>query len=285
MGSVPTFSAADGTSLAYRVLGEGTPLICVPGGPMRASSYLGDLGGLSRYRQLIILDLRGTGSSAVPADKTSYRCERLAGDIVALLDYLGLDRADVLGHSAGANVVLQFAIRYPERIRRLAFITPSGRAIDLEPSAGMRREMVLLREGEPWFPAAAAAFERVAAGTADAGDWGAISPFQYGRWDAAAQALDAADDAERNDEAAEIFSSEGAFDPAGARKALASGDVHGPVLVLAGEVDIQRPPRILASFAEMFSAADFVVQPGAGHYPWMDDAEWFCSAVMSFLDA
>ena len=38
------FDASDGTRLAYHRAGAGSPLICVPGGPMRASAYLGDLG-------------------------------------------------------------------------------------------------------------------------------------------------------------------------------------------------------------------------------------------------
>src|SRR5215472_18943699 len=101
---MPSFSAADGTELAYHVHGEGIPLLCVPGGPMRASAYLGDLGGLSAHRRLIMLDLRGTGTSAVPADPGSYRCDRLAADVSALQDHLGLESADLLGHSAGANI-------------------------------------------------------------------------------------------------------------------------------------------------------------------------------------
>lgn len=47
---------------------ESTPLVCLPGGPMRDSAYLGDLGGLSAHRQLIVPELRGTGQSAIPAD-------------------------------------------------------------------------------------------------------------------------------------------------------------------------------------------------------------------------
>ena len=50
-----TFRADDGTELAYRVRGEGTPLVCVPGGPMQESSYLGDLGGLSARRRLVLV--------------------------------------------------------------------------------------------------------------------------------------------------------------------------------------------------------------------------------------
>lgn len=71
---MPSFTAVDGTELAHRVVGEGEPLICIPGGPMRASSYLGDLGGLSETRRLVLLDLRGTGRSAVPDDPATYRC-------------------------------------------------------------------------------------------------------------------------------------------------------------------------------------------------------------------
>ena len=44
---MPAFHAFDGTKLAYHVQGEGAPLVCVPGGPMRDSVYLGDLGGLA----------------------------------------------------------------------------------------------------------------------------------------------------------------------------------------------------------------------------------------------
>jgi hypothetical protein len=58
---MPTFSAHDGTLLSYRATGEGDPVVCLPGGPMQDSSYLGDLGGVSGHRRLVVLELRGTG--------------------------------------------------------------------------------------------------------------------------------------------------------------------------------------------------------------------------------
>src|SRR5580692_1958156 len=149
MTVMPAFHAFDGTKLAYHVQGEGAPLVCVPGGPMRDSVYLGDLGGLAAVRRLIMLDLRGTGDSAVPADPSSYRCDRLVDDVLALQDHLGLASADVLGHSAGANVALQYAVRHPNRVGRVVLVTPSGRSVDVEPDAVMRREIVSLRQGEP----------------------------------------------------------------------------------------------------------------------------------------
>jgi pimeloyl-ACP methyl ester carboxylesterase len=99
MTVMPAFHAFDGTKLAYHVQGEGAPLVCVPGGPMRDSVCLGDLGGLAVVRRLIMLDLRGTGGSAVPADPASYRCDRLVDDVAALQEYLDLECIDVLAHS------------------------------------------------------------------------------------------------------------------------------------------------------------------------------------------
>jgi proline iminopeptidase len=283
MTAMPTFPALDGTELAYRVQGQGSPLVCIPGGPMQDSAYLGDLGGLSSHRRLIVLDLRGTGRSAVPADPGSYRCDRLADDVGALRRHLGLDSVDLLAHSAGANVAVQYAVRQPHHVRRLALITPSARSVGLSPDAAVRRQVMSLRSSEPWFGAAVAAFDRIQAGAGSDEDWDALGPFYFARWDAAAQAHWAAAEAQVNEAAAEVFAAEGAFDPPATRAALAQLGL--PVLVLAGAVDPQWPPAVLADFVQMFPAGQYVEQPGAGHYPWLDDAGQFAAAVTAFLDS
>lgn len=73
--------------------------------------------------------------TAIPADAASYRSDRLIGDVVDLQDHVDLDRADLLGHSAGANVAVQFAAGHPDRVSRLVLITPSTRAVVLETNA------------------------------------------------------------------------------------------------------------------------------------------------------
>jgi len=78
---------------------------------MQASAYLGDLGGLSAHRSLVLLDLRGTGESAVPADPASYRCDRLVDDVEALRAHLGMEQIDLLGHSAGGALAVLYAAR------------------------------------------------------------------------------------------------------------------------------------------------------------------------------
>lgn len=277
---MPSLSAADGTELAFHVQGEGVPLVCLPGGPGRASAYLGDLGGLSSARQLIMLDVRGTGQSAIPADPASYRCDRLAEDVAALQDHLGLERFDLLGHSAGAGIAVQYAIRHPERVSKLALITPSGRVAGVEVGDETRAEIMNLRRHEPWFAEAVAAFER--GGDSDE-DFRAIGPLFYGRWDTASQAHWVAGETQTSEDAACGFAAEGAFDPVGTRAALA--EFGSPVLVLAGGLDPQWPPRVVGELAALFPAALFLVQRGAGHYPWLDDSGCFVSAVTAFLDS
>jgi pimeloyl-ACP methyl ester carboxylesterase len=146
---MPTYSAPDGTKLAYRVRGEGAPVACLAGGPMSDSSYLGDLGGLAAHRQLLMVDPRGTGASAIPQDATSYRCDRLVDDVEALREHLGLERLDLLGHSAGANLAAQYAARHPDRVGRLVLVTPSTMAVGLAATGQSRLETAQLRSDEP----------------------------------------------------------------------------------------------------------------------------------------
>lgn len=281
---MPTFAAFDGTELAFHEIeggAGGMPLVCLPGGPMHDSRYLGDLGGLSEHRRLVLLDPRGTGASAVPSDVSSYRCDRLVDDVEALREHLALERLDLLAHSAGTNLAVMYAARYPQRVDRLVLTTPSAAALGLTVTAEMRLTAAQLRSGEPWFAPAYAALQAVVAGEGD--DWPSIDPFFYGRWDAAAQAHRAADERHRNDEAAAVFAADGAFDPDATRAALES--LEAPVLLVAGEVDLNSPPAMVAELAALLPRAELVVLPGAGHFPWLDDALGFAAAVDGFLRA
>ncbi|GAA4081135.1 alpha/beta fold hydrolase [Nonomuraea soli] len=275
---MPAFTAPDGTVLAFRAIGEGEPLICLPGG-MQGSAYLGDLGGLREHRRLILLDPRGTGESGTPDDPATYRCDRMVGDVEALREHLGLDRFDLLAHCAGANLAALYLGRHSERVRRAAFITPSTMAAGLFATGDDRLELARLRAHEPWFPGAYAALRAIVAG--ESADFTAIDPFFYGRWDDRARAHLAAQQGQRNDEAAATFGGEGAYDPEATRAAL--GAFTAPVFVLAAEHDMNSPPVVVARFAALFPAAGQALQPGAGHYPWVDDAETFVATVSAFL--
>ncbi|WIX89769.1 alpha/beta hydrolase [Amycolatopsis sp. DG1A-15b] len=280
---MPIFSAPDGTALAVHLSGPGAapPVVCLPGGPMRAGAYLGDLGGLTTRRRLAVLDLRGTGGSAEPADPATYRCDRQVEDVEALRKHLGLERFDLLGHSAGASLAVRYAARYPRRLNRLALIAPSPRAVGFDVPPGQRRRIMARRAGAPWFSAAAAAYESIAAKKATSADWAAFAPLYYGRWDTAARQHQAGEAGQRNGAAARIYNSAGAHQPETTRAAL--GAVTAGVLVLAGELDWIATPAVADRFAALFPDGRAVVLPGAAHYPWLDDAPAFRSAVGGFL--
>jgi pimeloyl-ACP methyl ester carboxylesterase len=280
---MPIFSAPDGTGLAYRSSGSGAepPVVCLPGGPMRAGAYLGDLGGLAAARRVVVADLRGTGDSEPPADPGGYRCDRQVEDVEALRKHLGLECFDLLGHSAGASLAVLYAARYPGRLRRLVLVTPSIRSVGFDLPVDERRRIMARRAGEPWFAEAAAAYDAIAARTATSADWSAVAPMYYGRWDAAARQHQAAEPGQRNGAAARVYNSAGAFEPEVTRAALRA--VAAPVLVLAGELDWIINPALAAEFAELFPDGRVVVQPGAAHYPWLDDAPAFVATVAGFL--
>jgi proline iminopeptidase len=281
-GPMQTFASYDGTRLAYHEKGSGAPLVCVPGGPGRASAYLGDLGGLSAHRTLVLLDNRGTGDSAVPDDPKTYRCERLVEDVEALRAHLGLERVDLLAHSAGGNIAVLYAARHPERVERLVLVCPSWRATDLEIDEDEWMARIRRRKDEQWSPEAYAALMAW-----DAGDGGSetrlrAAPLFYGPWTEEAAANAAADQAQRSPAAADGFGVDGAFgDPAQTRAALAA--LTAPALLIGGELDPAPPERLLREYAAMFPAGRLVVRPGAGHSPWIDDPAAFVATVAGFL--
>ncbi|MDX8146801.1 alpha/beta hydrolase [Lentzea sp. BCCO 10_0061] len=261
-----TFSTSDGVGLVYH--GEADdPLICLPGGPMQASSYLGGL----PLEDVIRLDLRGTGDSEKAA---AYRVDHQVGDVEALRQHLGLDRIRLLGHSAGAALAILYATRFPRHVKELLLVAPSPRVVGIDVTDDDRREIALRRGGEPWYAEAIKGFEEIWAGNVTPEAFARISPFFHGRWDDAARALD---DHPRNPEAAQEYYAEGAFDPRQVREELGNLDV--PTLLLAGEYDVALPPIRAQEYAKLFPRATLVVQSGAGHFPWGDDPEAFAAAV------
>jgi pimeloyl-ACP methyl ester carboxylesterase len=279
---VTAFPSYDGTRLAYTEVGEGPRLLCLPGGPGRASAYLEDLGGLSRSRTLVLLDARATGHSEVPADPGTLRFDRLADDVEALRAHLGLETADVLGHSAGCLVAQAWASAHPERVGRLVLVTPSDRL-----QGGTRDDVAAVRasrSGEPWYADAAEAQEALA--TAPPAQQQSLvratRPFFYGRWDERTQAHAASAD-RQSSRRAELGFSAGLEQADLAGTAAGLSAVRAPVLVVGGERDALTGVASVQRVADAFPHAEAVVLPGAGHFPWVDEPAAFLSAVEPFL--
>lgn len=277
-----TFAAADGARLAYTEVGDGPRLLCLPGGPGRASAYLEDLGGLSEERTLVLLDARATGRSEVPADPSTLRFDRLAEDAEALRQHLGEDRVDLLGHSAGTIVAQAYAAAHPDRLRSLVLVTPSDHL-----QGGRRADVPAIRasrSGEPWYDEAAEA----AAALADAPPsqqkalQRATRPFLYGRWDERTQAHAATADRQMDRRAELGFAAAtDEVDVPGLLRAL--GELDVPVLVVGAERDAATGLDAVSAVAACFPRAETAVVPRAGHFPWVDEPEAFRGVVAGFL--
>jgi pimeloyl-ACP methyl ester carboxylesterase len=134
---------------------------------------------------------------------------------------------------------------------------------------------------EPWYPAALAALERIMAGDRSMEAFRASRPLYYGSWGEAAQAHATVGVAERHQAAREGFFAGAAIDAPATRTAL--NKLTAPVLLHAGELDPLVTPAMVRQAAPLFNDATVVVQPGAAHYPWIDDRVAFATAISSFL--
>lgn len=276
------FAAQDGTKLSYTEIGSGPRLLCLPGGPGRASAYLEDLGGLSSDRTLVLLDSRATGHSEVPADPATLRFDRLCDDVEALRSHLDLARVDVLAHSAGAIVAQTWVSAHPDRVGRLVLVTPSdrlqgGRRADLP-------EIRAARSAEPWYDDAAEAAEALAFAppAQQQALVRATRPWFYGRWDERTQAHAASAD-RQSSKRAELGFGAGSDEVDVARIVAGLAEVSTPVLVIGGERDGLTGLESVRTVAASFPTAQTVVLPRAGHFPWVDEPAAFASAVREFL--
>lgn len=275
----------DGTRLAYTEVGQGPHLLCLPGGPGRASAYLEDLGGLSASRTLVLLDQRATGRSEVPADPSTLRFDRLADDVEALRSHLGLEQVDVLGHSAGTLVAQAWAARHPDRVGRLVLLTPVAVL-----QGGRRDDVARIRQTrhtEPWYADAAEAAAALA-GAPPAQRPAlerATRPFFYGRWEARQQEHAATADTQMSQRAALGFGGGGGPDDRADVPALLAGlaALTAPVLVVGAERDGATGTDAVAEVAASFTDVRTALVAGAGHFPWVDEPEAFRAALAPFL--
>jgi pimeloyl-ACP methyl ester carboxylesterase len=275
------FTSYDGTELGYRVLGDGPLLVCLPGGPGRTAEYFGDLGGLDAARRLVLLDPRGVGLSADPADPSSFRVDRLVEDVESLRLHLGLDRMDLLAHSAGCVLATLYAAAYPQNLSKLILVTPGLGAVDVNATEEQVTAALERRADESWYESARAALDKILSGDRSMEAFHASRPLFYGRWNEAAKANAAVGIAERNMAARDGFFVGAVIDPPATKAALEK--LTASVLLYAGERDAMVTPAMVRQAAPLFNDAAVVVQPEAAHFPWIDDPKAFAAAVGSFL--
>src|SRR6187551_3938556 len=117
---MPSFHHGD-VEIAYLDEGQGEPIVLVHGfASTKEVNWVnpGWMTTLTRAgRRAIALDNRGHGASSKLYDPAAYNSASMAEDVRALLDHLGIERADVMGYSMGARITAFLALAHPERVR------------------------------------------------------------------------------------------------------------------------------------------------------------------------
>lgn len=116
----------NGVKMYFKVVGEGSPLLVVHGGPAMNHDYLlPHLLPLAKTHKLIFYDQRASGRSDIPRDSSkSISHEIMVADIEAIRREFRLDKLSILAHSWGAKLAINYAMDYPDRVDKLILSNP-----------------------------------------------------------------------------------------------------------------------------------------------------------------
>ncbi len=120
------YAPVNGLKMYYEVHGSGDPVVLLHGAFMTiTNNWTQWIGELSKTRKVIAIEMQGHGRTA-DIDR-EFSSEHLADDVAALLDYLKIPRADLIGYSMGGGVAMQCAIRHPDKVRKVVVISSTFR--------------------------------------------------------------------------------------------------------------------------------------------------------------
>lgn len=115
------YAAVNGISLYHEIYGQGEPLLLIHGGLTTIGQMQGWVQTLAKAWQVIAVEMQGHGRTADTDRPMSFKA--MGDDIAALLEYLGIPSAHLVGHSFGAACAIRAAIQHPERVRHLVVIS------------------------------------------------------------------------------------------------------------------------------------------------------------------
>jgi 3-oxoadipate enol-lactonase len=258
--------ADDGARVDICVDGfEGVPIVLIAGFPLTREVWNSQAETLSRRHRVIRPDLRGIGKSSVPDGP--YLMERLASDVAAALDALGIERAALAGHSLGGYVSLAFARMFTERVTHLALICSRLRS-DSPEQAAVRRNVADRTEREASMqPAIDAYVPRLTAP-------------QTG--------------AERPEIVARVRELAASIEPIGAASMLRgmalradaddfAPDLDVPVLVMAGAMDAVISMQEANAVAQAFPRGRLIVCEKSGHLPMLEEPQKVSDSLAALL--
>jgi pimeloyl-ACP methyl ester carboxylesterase len=259
----------NGINIAYRVQGEGPPLVLVMGYRLNSIAWPeAFIETLARQFTVITLDNRGTGLSDKPVE--GYAIANMARDLCGLLDKLEITHVHLLGYSMGGAIAQEFVRQFPERVSSLilcATMCGGPRAIYAKPSI-----VSVMRDLDGLSPEEAA--RRIWKVTYSRGYLARhleIAEAQMRREIALPTPLHAAD---------LQFQAFAEFDGS---KALSN--IRCPTLVLTGDLDELISPQNSRMMAKLIPGAKLMIIPGRGHRVMWEASDECASSIIEFVAA
>lgn len=254
----------NGVELAWDEAGAGPPLVLLHAFPLDRRMWEPQVSAFSSHWRVITPDLRGAGESSW-TDEDSFM-ERLAEDLAALLDYLGLARVVLGGLSMGGYAAFAFLRRYPARVSALVLADTRATADTDEGKKG-RYEMAALAERE----GAAAVAERMLPRL--------LGTTTHTRRPAVVSRVREMILANAGPGLAKL--QRGMAARPDSRPLL--GTIRCPTLALVGEEDVFTPLSDAEAMVQAIPGAKLVRLPEAGHLSNLEKPTAFNSALHDFL--
>ncbi|WP_038970650.1 alpha/beta fold hydrolase [Bradyrhizobium genomosp. III] len=243
----------DGVNIYYEVHGDGPPLLLTHGYSSTSAMWHGQVDALARDRMLVLWDMRGHGQSDYPDDPNAYSETLTVGDMAAILNAVGAERAIIGGLSLGGYMSLAFYRNYPQAARALLII---------DTGPGFKKDD------------ARDAWNARALGTADKLDREGLDMLKSATRERAT--------ASHRDARGLALAARGMLTQRDARVIELLPDIRVPCLIVVGADDT---PFLAASdyMAAKIPGAQKVVIPAAGHAVNIDQPKAFVDAVEPFL--
>lgn len=247
---------AEDPAASVTVRGEGAPLLLLHGWGASAELFAPLLDALQPGRRLIVPDLPGFG--ATPPPPVAWSAREYAAWTLALLDRLGVERVDVIGHSNGGRIAIVLAAERPERVRRVVLTSSAG-----VPSRHGFRDRLAVRtykalrgvERSSLAPASLRTAAKRRADRRGSDDYRAAS----GTMRATLVRL-------VNEDLRPLLPRIGA-----------------PTLLVWGDRDTETPLSDAREMERLIPDSGLVVFEGGGHFAYLDQAARFCLVVDSLL--